>query len=91
MTRQETINKVAEKTGFMKKDVTAIFTVLDEIVVDGLKTDGVVKPITGVTLKANLVAAHDARNPKTGETVKVPAKKKVTGKFSESFKAAVNE
>lgn len=91
MNRQEVIKVVATKTGFFKKDVTAIFDAIDEAVIAGLKKDGKVKPISGVTFETKVVEEHEARNPQNGEKVIVPKKKKVSTKISDGFKAAINE
>lgn len=91
MNRQDLIKAVARETGFMKKDVTAIFEAMDELVVKALRTEGKVKPITGVTIEAKIVPEHEARNPQTGETITVAQKKKVSAKIGAGLKAAVNK
>lgn len=91
MNRQEVIKAVAGMTGFMKKDVAAIFDALDVITVEGLRNEGKIKPITGITLEAKVVPEHEARNPQTGATIVVPEKKKVSAKITAGFKSAVNE
>ena len=45
----------------------------------------------GVSFISEYVAPHTARNPQTGETVEVEAKKRVKAKISSVLKKAIND
>ena len=88
MNKAELIAAVAEKSGASKKVaadvVNATIAVTEEAVKKG---DGV--SITGFgSLKVVSRAARQGRNPKTGETIKIPAKKVVKFKAGKELAAA---
>ena len=88
MNRLALIDKIAAKHGISKAQAGRILaTVTEEIVATVKKND----PLTLVgfgTFKLQARPARTGRNPHTGETIKIPAKKFVPGS---AFKAAVNK
>lgn len=88
--KAELISKVAEHTEMTKKDVLIIFDDIIDTVKETLSS-GMGVDIYGFgKLEVKDVAARQARNPKTGEIVEVPAKKAVKFKAAKALKEAVN-
>ena len=82
MTRIE----LAQKVGADDKVVKAIFEAIKNEVASGNKVD-----IAGFgSFQIADRAARTARNPKTGETIQVAAKKAVKFKVSKTFKDILN-
>lgn len=74
MNKQELIKAVAEKSVVTRGRAEEVLAALSTVVIEGLSDDGeVVLPGIG-KLKLSERAARTARNPKTGESVDVPAK-----------------
>lgn len=88
MTKKEMVAAIAEKAGVAApvaaKVYEAAFAVLEEELVKGVvRVDGF------GTFKVAERAAREAKNPKTGEMVKVPAKKAVVFKAASALKDKV--
>jgi DNA-binding protein HU-beta len=82
MTRVE----LAQKTGIDDKALKSVFEAIKDEVAAGNKVD-----IAGFgSFSVADRAARTARNPQTGETVHVAAKKAVKFKVSKTFKDALN-
>ena len=85
MTKAEFVVKFAEKTGMSKKDAANAVNAFFEVTADALKAgDKVVFP---GTFKAEVSErkARTGRNPITGETLNIPAKKIVKAKLSDKI------
>ncbi len=91
MKKVELIEAVADKAGLTKADA-------------GRAVDATIKAITGALVKGDKVplvgfgtfavskrAARTGRNPQTGATVQIPARKAVTFKAGSQLKEAVNK
>lgn len=80
MNKQQLIDEIAANGGISKPEAAAALNVvLDTLIRRVVSGDAV--SVTGFgTLQAVTTPAHRARNPQTGNTVLVPARKKV--KFS---------
>ena len=88
MNKTELVNAVAAK-GLSKKDAdVAVKAVLDNIT-DALKNGEKVQLIGFGTFEVRERAEKEARNPRTGETVKVPAAKVPAFKAGQALKDAV--
>ena len=90
MTKNDFINAIAEKADITKKsasDVTdAVFAVISEAMANGDKI-----AISGFgTFETVDRAARKGRNPKTGETIDIPASKAVKLKVAKALKEMVN-
>lgn len=91
MNKQDIVNKLHEQNGEMTKAqallvVDAVIDIIREGIISGEK---VVIPKFG-TFEAKPMPARTARNPKTGETVNVPACKRPVFKVSSTLKAEAN-
>lgn len=87
LTKTQTIAELADKTGLTKKDVTAV---LDELVALSYKQAKVGFTIPGLgKLVVQSRAARTGRNPATGETIKIPAKKVLKFRIAKAAKDAI--
>lgn len=90
MKKVELVEAVAEAAGLTKSDASkAIDATLDAIKNALVKGDKV--PLVGFgTFAVSERAAREGRNPRTGDTVTIPARKAVTFKAGTALKDAVN-
>lgn len=83
-TKAQIITSIAESTNLSKKDVTAVFATLGEMITGHMKKRGSGEfsiPETGVKIRRVVKPARKARmgrNPATGEPMKIAAKKAST-------------
>ena len=90
MNQSELILKTAQISGLTKKDVEhALKTAADVIGVAMIEEGEAVLPGLG-KLVTQQKDAREARNPKTGETIPVPAHKAVKFRPAKGLKDAVN-
>ncbi len=79
-TKNEIITAIAEDTGLSKKEVSAVFDSLNNLITRHIKRRGsgeFIIPDTGVKIRRAKRPARKARmgrNPATGEPMKIPAK-----------------
>ncbi len=89
MNKTELVNAVALKSELTKKDaekaVNAVFDAIKEAVAAGDK----VQLIGFGTFESKERGERECRNPRTGETIKVPASKAPVFKAGQGFKNAV--
>lgn len=89
MNQSELIIKTAQISGITKKDVEHVLKTAGDVIGAALVEEGeAVLPGIG-KLVTQQKEARDARNPKTGETIHVPAHKAVKFKVSKGLKDAV--
>ena len=90
MNKTELVNYIAEEAGLTKVDAGKALEALIEGVTKGLK-EGQKVAVTGFcSFEAKKKAAKTGRNPRTGETVKIPARVAVTIKAGSKLKEALN-
>ena len=90
MKKVELVEAVAKKAELTKADATraveAVFSVISGALAKGDKV-----PVVGFgTFGVSKRAAREGRNPRTGATVKIAARKAVTFKAGSALKDAVN-
>ena len=88
MTKKEMLEVIAEKAGVNKAEAEKVFNASFEVLSQEIKKGGVRVDGFG-TFKVSERAARVAKNPRTGEEVKVPAKKVVTFKAAACLKDEV--
>lgn len=89
MTKDELVAKVSETTGVKKVDLQRSLEAMIHTIIETIKTGDKVN-ITGLGIfKLKDKKARMARNPKTGESIQVPAKKAPKFLPSKNFKDAV--
>ena len=90
MSKQELVNYVADKTGLSKKDAESALS----SVVDGVKSSLVIgDSVTLVgfgTFSVSHRGARTGRNPQTGASIQIPARKAPVFKAGKGLKEAVN-
>ncbi len=90
MTKTQLVDFIAEDAGLTKADAARAVESFIKGTVKGLKDEGKVT-ITGfVTFAAKSKPASTGRNPRTGETVKIPARIAVTIKAGSKLKDELN-
>lgn len=89
MNKSELVEKVAGTGGLNRKDAQTAVDAVVAAISESLK-EGESVTITGFgTFEVNDRAARDARNPRTGETVRVPATRVVKFRPGKSLKDSV--
>ncbi len=89
MTKGEMLTEIAEKTGISKKQVSGVLDAYMETIIKTLKKDKKVKlPGLGILAVKNR-KARVGRNPMTGETIQIPAKRVVKMRIAKDLKAQV--
>lgn len=89
MTKTEMYAAIAEKAGVSKKDAKAVMEAFTSEVIEVLKKEKKVKlPGLGIFVVKER-KARTGRNPKTGETIQIPAKKVVKFRVAKDVKKQV--
>lgn len=86
----ELVNYVAEETGLTKADTKRAMEAFEEYVKKELNESGKVTLTGFITFTKKHKDKSEARNPRTGEKVPVPARNVVTIKAGSKLKEAVN-
>jgi len=74
MTRSELIKAVAKQCEMRQVDIAEVFEAIEDIAYKKAK-DEKVRILDGITIESKITGPRMARNPQTGEPVKVPAKR----------------
>jgi nucleoid DNA-binding protein len=80
MTKSDVVSSIADETGLTKKDVSAVFATLGDLITRHMKRNGSGEfhiPDTGVKISRIKKPARKSRmgrNPATGESIKIAAK-----------------
>ena len=90
MNKAELVAKVAEKTGFTKKDAEAAVNALVGSIEEALVNGDKVQLIGFGTFEVRERAARVGRNPQTKEEIKIAASKQPVFKAGAALKKAVN-
>ena len=89
MNKAELINAAAEKAGLSKKDTEAVVTAAVEIVTAALAEGEKVQLVGFGAFEVKTRNARIGRNPKTKESIKIPASKVPVFKAGKALKDAV--
>lgn len=87
MTKAQIVAKLAEETELTKKQVTDVLTKMQELAYKEAKV-GFTIPGIGKLVVMNR-KARKGRNPATGETMKIPAKKVLKFRIAKAAKDAI--
>ena len=90
MSKQQLVEKMAEKAGLTKADAARALDAMLASVEDALKAGDKVTLVGFGTFATSKREAREGRKPKTGETVKIAARNAVTFKAGSKLKDAVN-
>lgn len=89
MNKAEFINAISEESNFSKKDVANMFETMTKVITDTLKANDKITLAGFGTFETRSRAAREGRNPHTGETINIAAKRvpafKASGKLKESI------
>ena len=89
MTKAQLINALAQKTGHSKKDIATVLITLVELAYAEVKSGSeFVLPGLGKLVRKDR-SARMGRNPKTGQTMQIPAKKVVKFRVAKACKEAI--
>ncbi|KAG0163583.1 hypothetical protein DFQ28_007508 [Apophysomyces sp. BC1034] len=91
MNKQELIDAVAVQTGASKAQTGEALDTLLEVIKKAVSKGDSVQLIGFGSFGSGKRAARTGRNPKTGETIKIPAAKTVKFTAGKAFKDAVNK
>lgn len=91
MNKTELVSAIAEKSGLSKKDSEKALTAMLDSVVDALKGGEKVQLIGFGSFEVKERAARSGRNPRTNETIEIPASKLPQFKAGKAFKDAIAE
>ena len=89
MSKTELVEFMAEKAGLTKADATRALDAFVEGVTTGIVNKGKVSLVGFLTFEKKEREERSARNPRTGETIKIPARSVVTVKVGSKLKEAV--
>lgn len=89
MNKNELIATIAEKSGLTKKDAGAALDVAVEAITEALKKDDKVQLVGFGSFWVKERKARTGKNPRTGESVKIPATKVPVFKAGKALKDAV--
>ena len=89
MNKTELIAAVAEKTELSKKDAEAAITAAIDAITEALSQDEKVQLVGFGSFEVKARAERVGRNPKTKETIKIPASKTPVFKAGKALKDAV--
>ena len=91
MNKTELVNSISEKAGLTKKNSEAAVKAFVESVQEALEKGEKVQLIGFGTFEVRERAAREGRNPKTNETIHIPASKVPAFKAGHEFKKLVNQ
>lgn len=90
MTKKDFVDKYAEKVGESKKRAGELVEAFLAVVEDGLTANDNIQFVGWGTFEVKATAERTGRNPKTGEEIKIPAKKAVKFKAGKKLVEKVN-
>jgi DNA-binding protein HU-beta len=88
--KNDLIAVVAEMSGLSKGDATKATDAVFDAITDALKKGDEVRLVGFGTFLVSQRAAAEGRNPRTGETIQIPASKAPKFKAGKALKDAVN-
>ncbi len=91
MNKAELIEKMSEKAGTTKKDAEKILNAFIESVTEAVATDDKVQLIGFGTFELRRRKARSGHDPRTRETIEIPASNSPAFKAGKAFKDAVNK
>jgi len=90
MSKQELVNSIADKAGLSKKDAEAALAGFVDGVKSSLKKGDSVTLVGFGTFSVSHRGARTGRNPQTGASINIPARKAPVFKAGKALKEAVN-
>ena len=75
LTKADIVEEINERLGLTKKDIARVVDLFFEIIKEGLRNDEHIELRGFGTFEVKTREEREARNPKTGDSVKVPKRK----------------
>lgn len=91
MNKAELSSAIVAKTGLTKKDAEKVINAVVEVISDSLKAGEKVQIVGFGSFEVKERPARTARNPRTGEEIKIDASKAPVFKAGKALKDIVNE
>ncbi|MBR5543142.1 MAG: HU family DNA-binding protein [Oscillospiraceae bacterium] len=91
MNKTELVNAVADKAGFSKKDAEKVINATIDAITAALKAGDKVQLVGFGAFEVKSRAARQGRNPRTKETITIPASKSPVFKAGKALKDAVSK
>jgi len=91
MNKMELVAAVAEKAEISKKDADKAVKALTDVIAEELKAGGKVQLVGFGTFETSTREAREGRNPRTGESMSIPASRMPKFKAGKALKDMVNE
>ncbi|MDR1668963.1 MAG: HU family DNA-binding protein [Oscillospiraceae bacterium] len=91
MNKAELTNAVSEKTGLTKKDSDAAITAVFDVIGNALSTGDKIQLVGFGSFEVKQREARVGRNPKTRESISIPASKSPVFKAGKALKESVNK
>ncbi len=91
MNKSELAAAIVAKTGFTKKDSEKALNAVIDVISDALKAGDKVQVVGFGTFEVKSRPARTARNPRTGEEIKIAASKAPVFKAGKALKDTVNK
>lgn len=90
MNKSQLIDAVAQKSGMKKKEAEVAVNAMTETIASAMKSGEKVQLVGFGTFEVKTREARTGRNPKTGETIAVPASKHPSFTASKALKTELN-
>lgn len=90
MNKSELINAIVGDTGASKADVDKVLNATIQSITNTLKSGGSVTIVGFGTFMVRSRASRTGRNPRTGETINIPASRVPAFKPGKSLKSSLN-
>lgn len=91
MNKAELVAAMAEKSELSKKDAEKALKAFEEAVTEELSNGGKIQLVGFLTFEVSERKEREGRNPRTNETMIIPASKAVKFKVGKALKDAVNK
>lgn len=91
MNKTELVNAMTTETGVSKKDVEKVLNSFINVVSNEMANKGKVQLVGFGTFETRERAAREGRNPRTKETINIPASTVPVFKAGKEFKERVNK
>jgi len=91
MNRVDLEAQVAERTGLIRQDVTAVFDAMIDIVSESLARGDDVKLVGFLTMKVRERPERPGRNPITGEKITIPPSRKLVCRAGSDLNRLIND
>lgn len=89
MTKQDLVDAMSNETGFSKKDATRAVEAVLDAVTKTLRRGEKVQLAGFGTFEVRARSAREGRNPQTGQTITIPARRSPAFKAGKALKEAV--